>query len=73
MTRLLSVVFLAAIALPSLAQDYVPALGPAFLADEVATVRLTLAQDDFDFILNPDNAYSNIEWPGTFVYESSAH
>ena len=72
MTRLLSVVFLAAIALPSLAQDYVPALGPAFLADEVATVRLTLAQDDLDFILNPDNAYSNIEWPGTFVYESSS-
>ena len=27
---------------------------------------------DLDFILNPDNAYSNEEWPGTFVYESSA-
>ena len=53
------------------AQDYVPPLGPAFLADEVATVRLTLASEDLDFILNPDNAYSNIEWPGTFVYESS--
>ena len=53
------------------AQDYVPDLGPAFLADEVATVRLTLAAEDLDFILNPDNAYSNIEWPGTFVYESS--
>ena len=54
-----------------LGQDYVPELGPAFLADEVATVRLTLATQDLDFILNPDNAYSNIEWPGTFVYESS--
>ena len=54
------------------AQDYVPDLGPAFLADEVASVRLTLAQTDLDFILNPDNAYSNVEWPGTFVYESSA-
>ena len=54
------------------AQDYAPALGPAFLSDEVATVRLTLAQDDLDFILHPDNAYSNVEWPGTFVYESSA-
>ena len=53
------------------AQDYVPDLGPAFLADEVATVRLTLAAEDLDFILNPDNAYSNVEWPGTFVYESS--
>ena len=53
------------------AQEYVPELGPAFLADEVASVRLTLAQTDLDFILNPDNAYSNEEWPGTFVYESS--
>ena len=53
------------------AQDYVPDLGPAFLSDEVAVVRLTLAQEDLDFILNPDNAYSNVEWPGTFVYESS--
>ena len=53
------------------AQDYVPDLGPAFLADEVATVRLTMAAEDLDFILNPDNAYSNVEWPGTFVYESS--
>ena len=53
------------------AQDYVPELGPAFLADEVATVRLTLAPGDLDFILDPDNAYSNVEWPGTFVYESS--
>ena len=53
------------------AQDYVPELGPAFLSDEVASVRLTLAQTDLDFILNPDNAYSNEEWPGTFVYESS--
>jgi spore coat protein H len=52
-------------------QDYVPDLGTAFLADEVATVRLTLAAEDLDFILNPDNAYSNVEWPGTFVYESS--
>ena len=56
----------------TVAQDYVPALGAAFLPDEVATVRLTLAQADLDFILNPDNAYSNVEWPGTFVYESSA-
>ena len=54
-----------------LAQDYVPALGDAFLADEVATVRVTVSQEDWDFILNPDNAYSNIEWPATFVYESS--
>ena len=53
------------------AQEYVPELGTAFLADEVASVRLTLAQTDLDFILNPDNAYSNEEWPGTFVYESS--
>ena len=55
----------------SWSQDYVPALGPAFLADEVATVKLTLDPQDLDFILNPNNAYSNIEWPGTFVYESS--
>ena len=55
-----------------LAQEYVPALGPAFLEDEVATVRLTLSEDDWAFILNPDNAYSNQEWPATFVYESSA-
>jgi len=53
------------------AQDYVPDLGSAFLADEVATVRLTLDEADLDFILHPDNAYSNVEWPGTFVYESS--
>ena len=53
------------------AQDYVPVLGPAFLADEVATVRLTLAAEDLDSILNPENAYSNVEWHGTFVYESS--
>ena len=53
------------------AQEFVPELGPAFLPDEVATVRLSLAQQDLDFILDPDNAYSNIEWPGTFVYESS--
>ena len=53
------------------AQDFLPDLGPAFLADEVATVRLTLAPQDLEFILNPDNAYSNVEWPGTFVYESS--
>ena len=56
----------------ALAQEYVPALGPAFLEDEVATVRLTLSEDDWAFILNPDNAYSNQEWPATFVYESSA-
>ena len=43
-----------------LAQDYVPALGDAFLPDEVATVRVTVSQEDWDFILNPDNAYSNI-------------
>ena len=53
-------------------QEYAPALGPAFLGDEVATVRLTLSEDDWAFILNPDNAYSNQEWPATFVYESSA-
>ena len=53
------------------AQEFVPELGPAFLPDEVATVRLSLAQQDLDFILDPDNAYSNIEWPGSFVYESS--
>ena len=64
--------FLVAAASTTEAQDYVPALGLAFLPDEVATVRLTLAQTDLDFILNPDNAYSNVEWPGTFVYESSA-
>ena len=53
-----------------MAQEYVPALGPAFLEDEVATVRLTLSENDWAFILNPDNAYSNQEWPATFVYES---
>ena len=53
------------------AQEYTPALGAAFLADEVATVRLTLSQADLDFILHPDNAYSNIEWPATFVYAST--
>ena len=35
------------------AQDFLPDLGPAFLADEVATVRLTLAPQDLEFILNP--------------------
>ena len=56
---------------PLLAQEYVPDTGDAFLPDEVATVRVTVSQEDWDFILNPDNAYSNIEWPATFVYESS--
>ena len=56
----------------AMAQEYVPALGPAFLEDEVATDRLTLSEDDWAFILNPDNAYSTQEWPATFVYESSA-
>ncbi len=56
---------------PLLAQEYVPDAGDAFLPDEVATVRVTVSQEDWDFILNPDNAYSNIEWPATFVYESS--
>ena len=50
------------------AQEYVPELGPAFLADEVASVRLTLAQTDLDFILNPDNAYSNEEWPLSLIH-----
>ena len=68
---LLCITLLLAAMPQALAQDYEPALGPAFLPDEVAIVRLTLAQADLDFILNPDNAYSNVEWPGTFVYESS--
>ena len=33
---------------------------------------MTLSENDWAFILNPDNAYSNQEWPATFVYESSA-
>ena len=56
---------------PALAWEYVQQR-PAFLEDEVATVRLTLSENDWAFILNPDNAYSNQEWPATFVYESSA-
>ena len=62
--------FLVAAASTTEAQDYVPALGLAFLPDEVATVRLTLAQTDLDFILNPDNAYSNVEWPGNTIPKS---
>ena len=53
------------------AQDVTPGYDVAFLQDEVTTVRLTLDPDDLAFILHPDNAYSNEEFPGTFVHESS--
>jgi spore coat protein CotH len=48
-----------------------PLNNAVFLQDEVATVKIFLAQDDLDFILNPDNKESNIEFPATFIYVSS--
>lgn len=52
-------------------QEMVPPYGPAFLQDEVSVVRLTLDPDDLAFILHPDNVYSNEEFPGMFVFQSS--
>ena len=49
-----------------------PAYGPAFLQDEVATVEIFLAQENWDYILHPDNAQSYLEHPATFIYTSTA-
>jgi len=49
-----------------------PDYGPAFLQDEVATVEIFLSQEDWDYILHPDNAQSYLEHPATFIYTSTA-
>ena len=57
------------IAVPALAQPIQPEAGTVFDDTVLPTVRLTLPPDTLAWILNPDNAQSDIEWRATFVWD----
>lgn len=48
-----------------------PANNGAFLQNEVATVKIFLDTADLAFILAEENEYSNLEFPATFIYQST--
>lgn len=48
-----------------------PAYNSLFLQHEVATVKIFISQTDIDFILAQENENSNVEFPATFIYQSS--
>lgn len=48
-----------------------PDFGPAFLQNEVATVRITIDPDSLDALLSSEIAGTDREFPATFKYESS--
>ncbi|GAB5534692.1 MAG: hypothetical protein Rubg2KO_09410 [Rubricoccaceae bacterium] len=60
------------VATPALAQPLSPEAGPVFDDSVLPTVRLTLHPDTLAWILNPDNAQSDIEWRATFVWDDGS-
>jgi len=62
-------VLTALVAAPALAQPIQPEAGPVFDDTNLPTVRLTLHPDTLAWILNPDNAQSDVEWRATFVWD----
>jgi len=48
-----------------------PEYNDAFLQNEVASVWIEIEQESIDFILHPDSAFSNYEFPARFIYQSS--
>ena len=69
--RISTLVLLLSIALSAFSQPEIPENGTLFLQDEVATVYITLEQEELDDMLLQDNWYSNEERLATFVYEYS--
>ncbi|MEO0557413.1 MAG: CotH kinase family protein [Bacteroidota bacterium] len=64
-----AVLLAALVAAPALAQPLSPEAGPVFEDSTLPTVRLTLHPDTLAWILDPDNAESDIEWRATFVWD----
>ena len=67
-----TLLFFSQVAFAQTSSPLSPTYGPAFLQDEVATVEVILAQEDWDYILHPDNAQSYLEHPATFIYTSTS-
>lgn len=59
------------LAFVSVSQPTLPEYGPLFSQDEVASIFITIHEDSLALILHPDSAWSNHEFPATFVYQSS--
>lgn len=49
-----------------------PANTPAFLQNEVATVKITIDPANLALLLGPDSLEANFEYPATFIYQSAA-
>jgi hypothetical protein len=52
-------------------QSIHPANSPAFLQNEVATVKISMAPSDLAMLLGPDSLEANFEYPATFIYQSA--
>lgn len=48
-----------------------PANTPAFLQNEVASIKITIAPANLAMLLGPDSLEANFEYPATFVYQSA--
>lgn len=48
-----------------------PQIGPVFLQNEVATIKIQIHPDSLSWILQQENWSSNHEFPATFIYQSS--
>lgn len=49
-----------------------PINNSVFLQTEVASVKVILSQEDLNFILDEANENSDLEFPATFIYQSSS-
>lgn len=54
-----------------ISQRAVPAYNEAFLQEEIASIYISIEPEDLEAILDPENIWSDFEYPATFVYESS--
>ena len=48
-----------------------PANTPAFLQNEVASIKITIAPANLAMLLGPDSLEANFEYPATFIYQSA--
>ncbi len=60
------------VALPAPAQPLFPDAGTVFDDTILPTVRITLHPDTLAWILDPENAESDVEWRATFVWDDGA-
>jgi len=52
------------------AQSTLPERGEVFRNDVVPRIDIQIAQADLDFIFEPDNAFSYVEHPATFIFNN---